>query len=175
MPPWVGRTACVVTTIFPAQRGILASQHHCYTLKPRWIRAQDGGGNGWVTLAGGWCWAIPQHATDPEISASFIEYLLTTENSVQRAIDDNHITVRADVAEVEEYQTYSPTAEFFTELLEGAYYRPAYAEYPEVSSAIQEAMETVMTMSATPEQAAAAYDQAVTETVGDENVQEGSS
>ena len=136
---------------------------------------QDGGGNGWVTLAGGWCWAVPQYATDPEVSASFIEYLLTTENSVQRAIDDNHITVRADVAEIEEYQTYSPTAEFFTELLDGAYYRPAYAEYPEVSSAIQQAMETVMTMSAAPEQAAAAYDQAVIDIVGDENVQEGSS
>src|SRR5699024_2895560 len=122
--------------------------------------AQDGGGSGSVTLAGGWCWAIPQHATDPEASASFIEALLTTENTVQRAIEDNQITVRADVAEVEEYQTYSPTAEFFTGLLGDAYYRPAFAEYPEISSAIQEAMETVMTMRSTPEQAAAAYDRA---------------
>jgi len=133
---------------------------------------QDGGGSGSVTLAGGWCWAIPQHATDPEASASFIEALLTTENTVQRAIEDNQITVRADVAEVEEYQTYSPTAEFFTGLLGDAYYRPAFAEYPEISSAIQEAMETVMTMRSTPEQAAAAYDRAVIDIVGEDSVEE---
>ncbi len=136
---------------------------------------QEGGGEGTTTLAGGWSWTIPQYATDPEASGSFIEYLLTTENSVQRAIDDNHITVRADVAEVEEYQTYSATAEFFTGLLESAHYRPAYAEYPEISSAIQEAMETVMTMSATPEEAAAAYDRAVIDIAGQENVQEAGS
>ncbi|WP_114854735.1 extracellular solute-binding protein [Brachybacterium sp. YJGR34] len=136
---------------------------------------QNGQAPGTTTLAGGWSWTIPQYATDPEISGSFIEYLLTTENTVQRAIDDNQITVRADVAEVEEYQTYSPTAEFFTSLLPTAHYRPAFAEYPEVSSAIQEAMETVMTMSGTPEQAAASYDRSVIDIVGQENVQEAAS
>ncbi|WP_235856911.1 extracellular solute-binding protein [Occultella glacieicola] len=133
---------------------------------------QNGDGTGWVTLAGGWSWVLPQYCTDPEIAFSFIEALLTTDNSVQRAIEDNHITVRADVAEVEEYRTYSPTAEFFTGLLEGAYYRPALPNYPEVSAAIQDAMEVVMTMAQTPEQAQAAYDQAVTDIVGPENVQE---
>jgi multiple sugar transport system substrate-binding protein len=133
---------------------------------------QNGDGNGWVTLAGGWSWVLPQYCSDPEIAFSFIEALLTTENSVQRAIDDNHITVRADVAEVEEYRTYSPTAEFFTELLEGARYRPALPNYPEVSAAIQDAMEVVMTMARTPEEAQAAYDEAVTDIVGADNVQE---
>lgn len=132
---------------------------------------QDGGGDGFVTLAGGWCWTLPQYVTDPEIAFSFIEALCTRDNLVQRAIEDNHITVRADVAEVEEYRTYSPTAEFFTGLLETAYYRPTLPAYPEVSSAIQEAMESVMTMSRTPEQAAAAYDTAVTGIVGAENVE----
>ncbi|MGP9537029.1 extracellular solute-binding protein [Brachybacterium sp. AOP43-C2-M15] len=135
---------------------------------------QDGGGSGWVTLAGGWSWAVPKHATDPEISTSFIEYLLTTENSVQRAIADNHITIRRDVAAVEEYRTYSPTAEFFTGLLEEAYYRPAYAEYPEVSSAIQQAMESVMTMDKSPEAAAADYDAAVRNIVDEDDVEEAS-
>lgn len=84
---------------------------------------------------------------------------------------DNHITVRADVAENEEYLSYSPAVEYFTDLLETAYYRPALPAYPEVSSALQEAMEAVMT-GATPEAAAAAYDSAITDIVGPENVQE---
>ena len=59
----------------------------------------------------------------------------------------------------------------FTDLLETAYYRPALPAYPEVSSALQEAMEAVMT-GTSPEAAAAAYDAAVTDIVGPENVQE---
>ncbi len=134
---------------------------------------QNGDGDGWTTLAGGWCWAIPQHASDPSVSFSAIEALCTTENSVKRAIEDNHITVRQDVAEVEEYRTYSPTAEFFTELLESAHYRPGLPEYPEVSNAIQQAMEEVMTMTSTPEQAAAGYDAQVTDIVGSDAVTKG--
>ena len=133
---------------------------------------QDGGGNGWVTLAGGWCLSIPQHATDPEAAFAFIEELSRTETMVDFSIANNYITVREDVAENEDYRGYSPSAEFFTELLEGAQYRPALPAYPEVSNAIQDAMEAVMTMSQTPEQAAAAYDAAVTDIVGEENVQD---
>lgn len=132
---------------------------------------QHGQGRGWVTLAGGWCWTLPQYVTDPDIGFSFIEALCETDNLVQRAIEDNHISVRKDVAADERYLSYSPTVEFFTDLLEGAYYRPALPVYPEVSSAIQEAMESVMTMDKTPEAAQAEYDRAVTEIVGAEAVE----
>ena len=97
--------------------------------------------------------------------------LVSTDTLVDYAIADNHITVRADVAEREEYLSYSPAVEYFTNLLETAYYRPALPAYPEVSSAIQEAMEAVLT-GTDPEAAAAAYDATVRDIVGEENVQE---
>ncbi|AXK47173.1 extracellular solute-binding protein [Brachybacterium saurashtrense] len=134
---------------------------------------QDGSGSGTVTLAGGWGLSIPTHATDRETAFRFLEKLVSTPTLVQYAIADNHITVRADVAEDEEYLGYSPAVEYFTDLLETAYYRPALPAYPEVSSAIQEAMEAVMT-GTSPEAAAAAYDATVTEIVGPEHVQEAS-
>ena len=56
-------------------------------------------------------------------------------------------------------------------MLEGAHYRPAFAVYPEVSSAIQDAMDTVMVGDKTPEQAAAWYDAKLAELVGDANVE----
>ena len=87
------------------------------------------------------------------------------------AQNDNHISVREDVAENEEYLSYSPAVGSFTDLLETAYYRPALPAYPEVSSAIQEVMEAVMAGSS-PEDAAAAYDAQVPDIVGAENVQE---
>ncbi len=130
---------------------------------------QDGGGT--VTLAGGWGLSIPQHVTDRETAFRFLETLVSTETLVDYAIADNHITVRNDVAEVEEYLSYSPAVEYFTNLLDTAYYRPALPAYPEVSSALQEAMEAVLTGSA-PEAAAAAYDATVRDIVGPDNVQE---
>ncbi|MGO1257755.1 MAG: extracellular solute-binding protein, partial [Brachybacterium sp.] len=132
---------------------------------------QDGGGAGTVTLAGGWGLSIPQHVTDRDIAFRFLEKLVSTETLINYAIADNHITVREDVAADERYLSYSPAVEYFTDLLETAYYRPALPAYPEVSSAIQEAMEAVMTGS-TPEAAAAAYDATVTDIVGEDNVQE---
>ena len=132
---------------------------------------QDGGGTGTVTLAGGWGLSIPEHVTDRDIAHRFLDKLISTQTLVKYAISDNHISVRADVAENEEYLSYSPAVEYFTDLLETAYYRPALPAYPEVSSAIQEAMEAVMTGSS-PESAAAAYDATVTDIVGPENVQE---
>nr|WP_193104720.1 substrate-binding domain-containing protein [Brachybacterium sp. FME24] len=132
---------------------------------------QDGGGTGTVTLAGGWGLSIPEYATNRDVAFQFLQKLVSTETLVDYAIADNHITVRADVSEVEEYRTYSPAVDYFTTLLETAYYRPALPAYPEVSSAIQEAMEAVMT-GTSAENAAAAYDASVTDIVGPENVQE---
>nr|WP_245354539.1 extracellular solute-binding protein [Brachybacterium sacelli] len=132
---------------------------------------QDGGGNGTITLAGGWGLSIPQYVTDRDVAFRFLQKLVSTETLVDYAIADNHITVRADVAAKEEYLSYSPAVKYFTDLLETAYYRPALPVYPEVSASIQEAMEAVMTGSS-PQAAAAAYDAAVTDIVGPENVQE---
>lgn len=132
---------------------------------------QDGGGASTVTLAGGWGLSIPQHVTDRANAFRFLEKLVSTETLVNYAIADNHVTVREDVGADERYLSYSPAVEYFTDLLETAYYRPALPAYPEVSSAIQEAMEAVMTGS-TPEAAAAAYDATVTDIVGEDNVQE---
>ncbi|ATG53230.1 sugar ABC transporter substrate-binding protein [Brachybacterium vulturis] len=132
---------------------------------------QDGGGNGTVTLAGGWGLSIPEYVTDKEIAFRFLETLVSTENLVDYAIADNHITVRDDVAADERYQGYSPAVDYFTRILKTAYYRPALPAYPQVSSAIQVAMEAVMTGDS-PESAAAAYDATVIDIVGRESVQE---
>lgn len=133
---------------------------------------QDGGGSGSVTLAGGWCLTIPKYAANPDAAFAFIEELCRTEILVDFTIANNYITVREDVAEHEKYIGYSPTSEFFTDLLSDAYYRPALPAYPEVSNAIQDAMEAVMTMSQTPEQAAAGYDAAVAGIVGEDSIQD---
>lgn len=99
--------------------------------------------------------------------------LCNTENSTFFATTDNNITIRRDVAESQEYQSYSPTVGFFTSLMDFATYRPALAPYPQISAAIQSAMEQVM-IGGSVDAAAAAYDATVTDIVGANNtVKEG--
>src|SRR5690606_245119 len=106
---------------------------------------QDGAEPGFVTLAGGWSWALPRRSSRPELAWEFLQQMLTVENMTELAVTDNQIAIREDIAAEEDYRGYSPTVEFFTELVPHATYRPAYAPYPQVSAAIQAAMETVMT------------------------------
>lgn len=130
---------------------------------------QNGQGKGWVTLAGGWSWVLPQHSREPDAAFELITQLLTKKQALERAIEDQHITIFTDVAEDPEYKSYSPTTEFFTSLVAEADYRPTLAPYPQVSSAIQQAMEDVMTQSKTPQDAAASYDERVISIVGEQN------
>lgn len=132
---------------------------------------QHGEAPGSTTLAGGWGWAIPTHARDCELSFALVKKLCSLEHQVQRNISGGTLTTRRDIAENEEYRSYSPTVGFFTDMLEAANYRPAFAIYPEVSTALQEAMDFVMVGDKTPEQAAAWYDAKLTELVGEENVE----
>ena len=132
---------------------------------------QNGEEPGLTTLAGGWGWTIPTHARDRDLSFELIKELCTLESLVYRNKSGANLTTRRDVAKNEEYRTYSPTVGFFTDIFEAAYYRPAFAVYPEVSSALQDAMDTVMVGDKTPEQAAAWYDTKLTELVGKDNIE----
>lgn len=134
---------------------------------------QQGQDPGAVTLAGGWSWAMPRLSRNPDLAWEFLQLLCNTENSTFFATTDNNITIRRDVAESQEYQSYSPTVGFFTSLMDFATYRPALAPYPQISAAIQSAMEQVM-IGGSVDAAAAAYDATVTDIVGANNtVKEG--
>lgn len=136
---------------------------------------QRGQGRGWVTLAGGWSWALPRLSDRPDLAWTVLQQMMTTENMTALALADSQVTIREDIAQNKDYEGYSPTVDFFTNLVDEAIYRPALAAYPEVSSVIQESMESVMTGQATPESAASSYDAAVIDIVGQENTMEAGS
>ena len=66
------------------------------------------------------------------------------------------------------YLEANPFIGFFTDLVTYTHFRPATADYPQISAEIQAATEAVMTGQMTPEEAAAAYDEAVVGIVGEE-------
>ncbi|MFI2362346.1 extracellular solute-binding protein [Promicromonospora sp. NPDC019610] len=134
---------------------------------------QDGSDPGAVSMSGGWTLAMGSGSKNPDAAFEFISMALNRENSLWFDVANSQIAVRTDVAEDPEYTATNPTTEFFTGLVDVTNFRPATSDYPKVSNEIMVAMEAVMTGQQTPEEAAAAYDEAVIGIVGEENTVQG--
>lgn len=146
---------------------------------PQWSRelglaampTQHGQAPGKVSMSGGWTWAIPSHAGNPDLAFEFIKTMQTKENAQRWYIANSGIAVREDVAADPAYVKAQPGIEFFTDLVGSTHYRPAYPAYPKVSTAIQEAMESVTTGDAGVEEAARTYDEQLRTATGDKVVE----
>lgn len=120
---------------------------------------QNGQAPGSVSMSGGWAWSIPRKSQNPELAFEFIKTQQTKENAVEWDVVGAQIAVREDVAADPKYLKSMPGIDFFTQLVEVTNYRPALPVYPQVSSAIGEAMESVTTGDASAAEAAKAYDE----------------
>ncbi|CAM5579124.1 extracellular solute-binding protein [Streptomyces fumanus] len=132
---------------------------------------QTGQAPGKVSMSGGWTWAIPAKAGNPDLAFAFIEAMQTKANARKWYVANSGIAVREDVAKDPAYRNAQPGTAFFTGLVPYTHYRPAYPAYPKVSVAIQEAMEGVTTGDMTVAEAARHYDEALKEATGDQVVQ----
>ncbi|MET7620155.1 extracellular solute-binding protein [Streptomyces sp. NPDC005408] len=128
---------------------------------------QNGQAPGKVSMSGGWTWAIPQKAKNPDLAWEFITSMQTPANAVEWTIVDAQIAVRKDVAANARYLKSMPGIDFFTSLVQYTDYRPALPVYPQVSTAIGEAMEKVTTGDASAADAAKDYDQQLKTIVDD--------
>jgi len=122
---------------------------------------QAGQAPGKVSMSGGWTWAIPAKAGNPDLAFKFIEAMQTEANARKYYIASSGIAVRKDVAADPSYASAQPGIKFFTDLVSSTHYRPAYPAYPKVSTAMQEAMENVTTGDASVQKAASGYDEAL--------------
>ncbi|AJE82225.1 MULTISPECIES: extracellular solute-binding protein [Streptomyces] len=127
---------------------------------------QHGQAPGAVSMSGGWAWSIPRKAGNPELAFEFVKTLQKKENAVRWDVADAQIAVREDVAADPKYLNSMPGIKFFTSLVDRTHYRPALPVYPQVSTAIGEAMEAVTTGDASPAGAAKEYDGGLGDLVG---------
>lgn len=128
---------------------------------------QNGQAPGRVSMSGGWTWAIPAKAKNPDLAWEFITSMQTPANAVEWTVVDAQIAVRKDVAASPRYLKSMPGIDFFTSLVQHTHYRPALPVYPQVSTAIGEAMEKVTTGDASVADAAKEYDDQLRTIVGD--------
>lgn len=132
---------------------------------------QHGQAPGKVSMSGGWTWAIPAKAANPDLAFDFIKTMQTKANAQKWYIANSGIAVREDVASDPAYADAQPGIKFFTDLVASTNYRPAYPAYPKVSTAIQEAMESVTTGDASVEEAAANYDEELKSATDDQVIE----
>ncbi|MGW7546355.1 extracellular solute-binding protein [Streptomyces sp. NPDC054770] len=123
-----------------------------------YMPTQNGQAPGKVSMSGGWTWAIPSKAGNPDLAFDFVKTMQTEANAEKWYIANSGIAVRKDVASDPSYVGAQPGIKFFTDLVSSTHYRPAYPAYPKVSVAIQEAMEGVTTGDASVDKAASQYD-----------------
>ncbi|MGW2571863.1 extracellular solute-binding protein [Streptomyces sp. NPDC001537] len=126
-----------------------------------YMPTQHGQAPGKVSMSGGWTWAIPAKAGNPDLAFDFIRTMQTKANAEKWYIANSGISVRNDVARDPSYTSAQPGIRFFTDLVASTHYRPAYPAYPKVSTAIQEAMEGVTTGDLSVDKAASGYDDAL--------------
>jgi multiple sugar transport system substrate-binding protein len=118
-------------------------------------------------MSGGWTLAVGAETKNADLAFDFLATSLNQKNSLDFNIASSQIAVRKDVASDAGYQAANPFVKDVSELVAVTHYRPATADYPRISAAVQEATEAVITGAKSPAQAAAGYDTAVKAIVGD--------
>ncbi len=120
---------------------------------------ENGQAPGAVSMSGGWTWSVPAKAQHPALAWDFVKAMQTEPNSAEYDLRSANIAVRKDTAADHRYLTSMPGVAYNTSLVKYTHYRPTLPVYPQVSTAIGEAMEAVCTGQATTAAAMKNYDQ----------------
>lgn len=134
---------------------------------------QNGADPGFTSMSGGWTLAVGAQSKHPATAFDFVAMALDKDNTLKYDTENSQIAVRKDVATSDAYLSYNPTFSFFSDLVQYTHFRPTTPDYSQISSALQQAAESVITGQATPESAASTYDDALTKIVGKNGVEQG--
>lgn len=129
------------------------------------------GGNDAASMSGGGGFLVNPNSDNPEMAWELLKFMNSEESVIQAAGDTPKITQREDVNA--EILDVDPMLQYIAEeVLPVTHYRPGLAEYPQVSVALQEATEQVVT-GTSAEDAAAEYQSALESIVGADAVNGG--
>lgn len=131
---------------------------------------KDGQKPGGVSMSGGWTLAVGAKSANPDLAFSFLSMALNKENALSYDNENSQIAVRADVAADPSYTAANPFVAAVTDLVAVTHFRPATADYNQISVEVQRATESIITGASTPKEAAAAYDAAIEGIVGADGV-----
>ena len=127
---------------------------------------QDGAAPGATSMSGGWLLSVGSKSKNKQAAFDFISLALNRANTLSYDNAASQIAERKDVASDPKYTSSDPFTPFFTSLVKYTHFRPAYSDYPQVSDAIQQTMEAVMTSQSSVKDALNQFAQTVKSSVG---------
>jgi multiple sugar transport system substrate-binding protein len=127
---------------------------------------EHGQAPGKTSMSGGWLLSVGSKSPHKAEAFQLISLALNRQNSLTYYNIASQIAERKDVANDPKYKNSDPFTPFFTSLVQWTHFRPAYSTYPQVSDAIQQAMEAVMTGQASPSSAVSQFASNVKSAVG---------
>ena len=122
-----------------------------------------------VTLSGGWAYSIASRSSNKSAACQLLKTMNSRDQLARYDVDSGNIGPRKDELSVPAYKNV-PLSGFVTNLLNFTQFRPAFPEYPKVSTVIDEAMQNVMS-GMSPDDAMRTYARKVTSIAGSGNVE----
>jgi multiple sugar transport system substrate-binding protein len=123
----------------------------------------------YVTLSGGWGYAISAQSQHKDLAFQVIKTAMSENLLAGYDVASGGITPRQDIVNVPAYKN-QPGNAFFTSLVAFTQFRPAFPAYSKISTQIDSAMQKVM-QGQSAASAMAAYAQSVTSIAGTSNVE----
>lgn len=124
-------------------------------------------GQDFVSMSGGGGQVLNPYTDHPELAWELLAFMNSPDAMMERYADEPRITARADVND--QLPLDDMISFVANEVLPITFYRPSLEAYPEVSIALQETTEAVVT-GASPTDAAAEYRSSLEGIVGAENI-----
>ena len=130
---------------------------------------ENGQGSGHISLSGGWCYAITAKSQNKQQAFDLLALASNKKYQTEYDSKDGGIPVRKDVAADPVFS--APDQQVFSQAVAFTQFRPAYSDYPKVSSHIPEMVEAVTIGAKSPEDAMKAFNDAVAGDLGSNKVE----
>ena len=127
-------------------------------------------GDGYVTMSGGWSWAIANNSDKQDEAFSFITEMMKSDNYITYLTGSGNLATKSGMDAYDEYKSKLYVDEA-TAMSENAFFRPHNENYSKVSSYIYEMVDTIVRNDTDIESAMSDFKNSVSSVVGEDHVE----
>ena len=127
-------------------------------------------GDGYVTMSGGWSWAIANNSDKQDEAFSFITEMMKSDNYITYLTGSGNLATKSGMDAYDEYKSKLYVDEA-TAMSENAFFRPHNENYSKVSSYIYEMVDTIVRNDTDIESAMSDFKNSVCSVVGEDHVE----
>lgn len=124
-------------------------------------------GDGYITMSGGWSWAIANNSDQKDDSFAFIEELMKSDNYIKYLTGSGNLATKSGMDQYDDYKSKLYVNEA-TAMSETANFRPHNENYSKVSSYIYEMVDTIVRNDTAIDSALADFQSSVKTVVGED-------